>query len=88
MSVFNRRSKMLSIRLSDEEYRHLRTICEVRGARSVSDLAREAMLQLMPSHHARNGDASVLSRIEELDERISLLQSEVSRLSVRLGPSV
>lgn len=88
MSVFNPRSKMLSIRLSDLEYRQLRSICEVRGARSISDLAREAMLQLMPSQPSHNGDASVLSRIEELDERISVLQNEVLRLSAKLGQSV
>jgi len=78
---------MLSIRLSDDEYRQLRSICEVRGARSISDLAREAMLQLMPASRGRNGDAAVLSRIQELDERVSVLQSEVSRLSLKLGQS-
>ena len=43
MSVLKPKSKMISIRLSDEEYEGLRTLCVSRGARSVSDLAREAM---------------------------------------------
>lgn len=89
MSVLKRRNKLLTIRLSDEEYRQVLSICTVRGARSVSDFVREAMMQLMATPRGRNGngDASVLSRIEELDERVSVLQSEVSRLSLKLGQS-
>lgn len=87
MSVFNRRNKLLTIRLSDEEYGQVVSVCTLRGARSVSDFVREAVMQLMATPRGRNGDAAVLSRIQELDERVSVLQSEVSRLSVKLGQS-
>lgn len=85
MSVLNRRNRMLSIRLSDDEFEQLRTVCQDRGARSVSDLAREAMMQMISPRRARNGssDGMLLARIQELDQRVSDLQTEVSRLSAQ-----
>jgi len=43
MTVQNPRSRMISIRLSEEEYLSLKQLCLVTGARSVSDLTRDAM---------------------------------------------
>lgn len=43
MTVRNRRSRTISIRLSEEEYVGLKRLCTVTGARSVSDLTRDAM---------------------------------------------
>ena len=39
----NPRSRMISIRLSEEEYLSLKQLCMVTGARSVSELTRDAM---------------------------------------------
>lgn len=85
MSVLNRRNRMLSIRLSEDEFEQLRAVCQDRGARSVSDLAREAMMQMISPRRARNGssDGMLLARIQELDQRVSDLQTEVSRLSAQ-----
>src|SRR5579884_3922433 len=47
MTVYKPRSRMISIRLSDEEYIGLKRLCVVRGARSVSDLARLAMSSML-----------------------------------------
>ena len=41
------RSKMLSVRLSDDEYRELKTLCAIRDVRSVSEVARRAMQALL-----------------------------------------
>lgn len=85
MPVLNRRNRMLSIRLSEDEFEQLRAVCQDRGARSVSDLAREAMMQMISPRRARNGssDGVLLARIQELDQRVSDLQTEVSRLSAQ-----
>lgn len=93
MAGWNRRNRMLSIRLSDDELQQLKLVSQDRGARSVSDLAREAMMQLITGPHARNGNRFVpgegllLARIHEMDQRITALQSEVSRLSAQVGAS-
>jgi Arc/MetJ-type ribon-helix-helix transcriptional regulator len=47
MSVFRPRSRIISIRLSEEEYTGLKRLCSDTGARSVSDLAREGMRTLL-----------------------------------------
>src|SRR5579862_5176161 len=43
MPEMKRRSRMISVRLSEEEYSALRHLCSLMGARSVSDLTRDAM---------------------------------------------
>ncbi len=87
MSVLRRRDRMLSIRLSEEEFRQLKSLCEIRGSRSISDLAREAMLQLAAAPRADVASPSVILRIEELDVRLVTLQREVTRLTTQLGAS-
>lgn len=70
---------MVSIRLSDEEFRRLKELCEVRGARSLSDLAREAMHRMLQTGDGPGG--SLQDRVAALDERVSSLQRELARLS-------
>jgi len=43
MTVLKTRSRTISVRLSEDEYIALRQVCSSAGARSVSDLTREAM---------------------------------------------
>lgn len=43
MTVLNPRSRMISVRLSEDEYTTLRRLCSATGARSVSDFTRDAM---------------------------------------------
>jgi Arc/MetJ-type ribon-helix-helix transcriptional regulator len=80
MIVMKRRAKMVSIRLSDDEYRRLKEMTEAQGARSVSDVARSAM-QLMLSAHQAGLDGTIESRVRELDGRVAVLDREVQRLS-------
>jgi len=47
MTVLKPRSRAISVRLSEEEYWALRRLCSVTGARSVSDLTRNAMRGLL-----------------------------------------
>jgi Arc/MetJ-type ribon-helix-helix transcriptional regulator len=79
MPVFKPKSKMISIRLSDEEYEGLKSLCVSSGARSVSDLAREAMGQMLRPGH--NGHTSPVElRIQELQGRLHLLEQTVARI--------
>lgn len=81
MSVITKRSRMLSIRMSDAEYHQLQAICEVRGARSISDLAREAMQRIAAMPPDDEPGNSLAERVGQLDRRLNLLQQEVLRLS-------
>jgi Arc/MetJ-type ribon-helix-helix transcriptional regulator len=86
MVVMKRRAKMVSIRLSDDEYQRLKEMTQAQGARSVSDVARSAM-QLMLSAHDAGSDGSIESRVRELDGRVTVLKREVQRLSEMMSES-
>ena len=43
MPLLKRRTKLVSFRLSDEEYEKLRVACVAEGARSISEFARSAL---------------------------------------------
>jgi Arc/MetJ-type ribon-helix-helix transcriptional regulator len=47
MTVLKTRSRMVSVRLSEDEYLAFRELCSSTGARSVSDLTRDAMRALL-----------------------------------------
>lgn len=80
MSVVKRKNRMISFRLSDEEYDHLVTLCQTQGARSLSDLARAAMQSLIANGGA-NGAVDIEERISHLDGRVKILDRAVERLS-------
>jgi hypothetical protein len=80
MSVIKRKNKMVSFRLSDEEYDALRTVCESQGVRSLSDFARLAIENLL----AGDGlppQAAVESRLDALHSRVQVLDLAVGRLA-------
>ncbi len=81
MAVLKRKSRMISLRLSNEEYESLRSLYRVHGSRSVSEFARNAMQRVIGE--ARVPAVNVEGRLQELDEKMNLLDQEVSRL-VRL----
>jgi hypothetical protein len=72
---------MISFRLSEEEYANLRVVCEAEGARSVSDLARDAVHRLV----RQQGSVPLESVLQELAGRVDLLDMQVQRLTLALG---
>jgi hypothetical protein len=80
MTVLKPRSRMISVRLSDDEYTALQQLCEVTGARSVSDLTRDAVRALMQSSTQQS-----LSRndVEEFRAQIARLNLRLDELSAR-----
>jgi hypothetical protein len=74
MTVLKPRSRTISIRLSEEEYLSLRRLCVVTGARSVSDLTRDAMRVVL------NGS----SREDALDVRLDEFRNQLKRLDRKI----
>jgi hypothetical protein len=86
MAVFKRRSKLVSFRIAEEEYRSLIEICETRGARSVSEVARDAMHGLLGVNGHGNGvEAKLESKVVQLQGRLEELDREVKRLAMMVG---
>jgi hypothetical protein len=73
-----RRSKMISFRLSPEEYESFQNLCVTQGVRSLSDLARTAMQKLSSSN---NRTDPLRDEVGGLRHEIRSLSMEVDRLS-------
>jgi hypothetical protein len=67
--------------MSEEEFSTLRRICVATGARSVSDLAREAMRGLLNgTSQEAGGDAprdEYSAQMRELEQRVDKLSAEI-----------
>lgn len=91
MRVAKRKNKMLSIRLSAEQYESLKSLYLSRGLRSVSALARDAVDQVVNGNHLSLGPLSSHRELEVhvhlLDAQVNLLRGEVLELSRRVAES-
>lgn len=81
MPVLKRRSKMVTFRLSEQEYQELLSCCLNRGARSLSDLAREALQELLASSNGDRNDDGLEIEVEKLHGRMEQLDHELKRLA-------
>ena len=79
MSRLNRRSKVVSIRLSAEEYNQLRSLCITKGVDSFSELARAAMKKMLAQHESGSPD-TVDARVSQMDIRVSALDHELAQI--------
>ena len=70
---------MVSFRLSEEEYEGLRRICMTVGARSLSDIARDAVQRLLNNGTEPKSDGE--AKLHALYERMDALDHEVKRLA-------
>jgi hypothetical protein len=86
MSVLKRRSRMISFRVSEDEYVGLKNLCVNRGARSVSDMARDAVHRLITNHSWPNNQLETV--VQVLQVRIEALDMEVKRLGTALNGQV
>jgi hypothetical protein len=85
MNVLKRRSRMVSFRLSEEEYESLRHICLTAGARSLSDIARDAVHRLIGNGAEQKNDLETQLRL--LNERMDAIDEEIRRLAGRVQPA-
>ncbi|HYP07122.1 MAG TPA: hypothetical protein VER03_12900 [Bryobacteraceae bacterium] len=72
------RTRLLSLRVTDEEYRRLRDTAEGQGARSVSDFARTALLA--SAHPGATGIPLWRQPLDALAERIAKLEHDVAQV--------
>lgn len=80
MSILKRRNRMVSFRLSEDEYAGLRNVCLTEGARSVSDLARDAVHRLIGKNGA-SAEVQLQTTVQTLAGRMEELDREVKRLA-------
>jgi len=72
---------MISVRLSEEEYSALRRLCSATGARSVSDLTRNAMRVLS---NGSDRDDILTIHIDEFRTQMRSLDRKIEQLSAEI----
>ena len=82
MTVRIRRSRTISIRLSEEEYVGLKRLCTVTEARSVSDLTRDAMRVVL---NGAGRDDVFGIRMDEFRTVLKSLDRKIDRLAADLS---
>jgi hypothetical protein len=73
------RDKMISFRLSARDYERVREFRVARGARSISELARTAVSELIGSL-AQPSDGALEGRVHELEGQLRILALELKRI--------
>jgi hypothetical protein len=74
MSVLKTRSRQVSFRLSEDEYQILCQFCVSMGARSISDVARSAVCDMIGlSRNGNDGPLALDLRIRQLNQKIENL---------------
>lgn len=86
MGILKPRSKMISVRLSEDEYHELRDMCASHEARSVSEMARKAMQTILGQASGRSDDPALLNlRVQELLSHVSLIDGRLNHLDRELS---
>ncbi len=77
MPVFKRKDRMVSFRVSDEEYRFLQNAFLSEGARSISDYTRATLFQVLRG----TGSVQLMEdRMNKLAVDLESLNGELQRL--------
>src|SRR5882724_10155552 len=77
MSMLTRRTRVVSFRLSEEEYKDLVTLCATQGSRNLSDFARLATFSQF-ANNSTNGQADT---VQQIYRKLGALDREVKRLA-------
>lgn len=77
MAVVKPRERLVYFRVSEDEFRQFSSVCEQGGARSVSDLARNAVQRLI-SEGQRQKEG------QELEERMRILEGLIAAVTKQL----
>ena len=82
MAVLMPRARSISIRLSREEFSALERHCVASGARSISDLARNAICSLLNRAHE---ESALTVTVHEHSALVKSLQGKIEQLTAEIG---
>ena len=75
MSVQKPRTRVVYFRISEEEFGKLNQLCEAQGARSLSDLARTAMQDMLGQANGQPTANMVATKLETLERMLAELNA-------------
>jgi hypothetical protein len=77
MAVLKPRERLVYFRVSEDEFRQFVSVCEQGGARSLSDLARNAVQRLIADNNRQRG-------LEEYAEKMYQLETLIAKVTEQL----
>lgn len=88
MTLLATRKRLVTFRLTDDEYEALKQLCISKGIRSISELTRDAVLQqLSAGRHSRTFVSedlmTLMTALEDIDDALKDLSRRISNV---LGP--
>lgn len=78
MTVLKPRIRRICVRLSEEEYIAMTNLCQITGARSVSDLTRDAMSDFL---EGADPGQSLGNRLETFSSQLEALNRKVTEIA-------
>lgn len=73
-------------RISEDEFRQFVSVCEQAGARSISELARNAVQRLIADGQRHQQDNSIDQKIQALERLIAAVTEQLQLLTVKQAP--
>jgi hypothetical protein len=89
VAVLKPRERLVYFRVSEDEFRQFVSVCEQAGARSVSDLARNAVQRLIADGQRHREDHTIDEKIQTLERLIAAVTEQLHLLTVKeagVGP--
>jgi hypothetical protein len=83
VAVLKPRERLVYFRISEDEFRQFVSVCEQAGARSVSDLARNAVQRLIADGQRNQVDHSIDEKIQALERLITAVTEQLQLLTVK-----
>jgi hypothetical protein len=80
MAVLKPRNRLVYFRISEDEFQKVAEMCQVEGARSLSDFARSAMQRLIRDG-SENPDLLMKEKLLVIDEIIAELNRKLQQLT-------
>src|SRR6185295_1438305 len=80
-SMLKTRTRLVSFRLSEEEYQRLKYVCSQKGARSISDGARALLCQIRGLSEEISSDSNAAVKSGHLIDSLERLNIGINRLT-------
>lgn len=80
MANLQNRTRVLYVRVSDQEFQQLKDLCQKHGARNMSDLVRTSM-ECMSRTHPSNFEAEITHRLRQLELAVHDLKTTVTQIN-------
>ena len=81
----NGKSRMISIRISDDDYREIKSRCGERGPANVSEFVRAAAMHALSLPEMSSFPAFLSLQVSALERRLDRLDEQVSTLADRMS---